>query len=108
MQGRLFSDQFKTDATESVILNEEAVKLLGLEGNPIGQTLKCIWPTSTRHIVGVIGDVYFESLYNKVKPTVFSFYFPWVYHLIVKVNPSDVVGSIKTVTKSARSIIPIR
>lgn len=105
-QGRLFSDQLKTDATESVILNEEAVKLLGLEGNPIGQTLKCIWPTSTRHIVGVIGDVYFEPLYNKVKPTVFSFYYPWVYHLIIKVNSSDVVGSMKTVTEICQSHYP--
>ncbi len=106
IQGRLFSDQFKTDATESVILNEEAVKLLGFEGNPIGQTLECIWPRSTRHIVGVIGDVYLEPLYNKVKPTVFSFYYPWVYHLIVKVNSSDVAGSMKTVTEICQEIYP--
>jgi len=106
IQGRLFSDQLKTDVTESVILNEEAVKLLGLEGNPIGQTLRCIWPESTRHVVGVIGDVYFEPLYNKVKPTVFSFYYPWVYHLIVKVNSSDVIGSMKSVTEFCQEYYP--
>ncbi|MEN8251685.1 MAG: FtsX-like permease family protein [Bacteroidota bacterium] len=106
IQGRLFSEELKTDVTESVILNEEAVKHLGLEGNPIGQTLECIWPRSRRHIIGVIGDVYFEPLHNKVKPIVFSFYYPWVYHLIVKVNPSDAKGSMESVTKICQSLYP--
>ncbi len=106
VQGRLFSDQLKTDVTESVILNEEAVKHLGIEGNPIGQTLRCIWPKATRHIVGVIGDVYFEPLYNKVKPTVFLIYYPWVYHLIVKVKSYDAVGSMKTVTDICQTYYP--
>ncbi len=106
IQGRLFSEELKTDATESIILNEEAVKHLGLEGNPIGQTLRCIWPKSNRHIIGVIGDVYIEPLHNKVKPAVFLIYYPWVYHLIVKVNPSDAMGSMESVTKICQSLYP--
>ena len=46
-------------------------KILEIEGNPIGQSIECNWPKSTRNIVGVIDDVYFESLYNKIKPAVF-------------------------------------
>jgi putative ABC transport system permease protein len=106
IQGRLFSDQFKTDASASVILNEEAVKLLGIEGNPIGQTLKCIWPRASRNVIGVIGDVYFEPLYNQVKPVVFVIYYPWVYHMIVKVNSADAVGSMKTVTEICQNFYP--
>jgi len=106
IQGRLFSEELKTDATESVILNEEAVKHLGLEGNPIGQTLECIWPNASRHIIGVIGDVYIEPLHNKVKPAVFLIYYPWVYHLIVKVNPSDAKGSMESVTKICQNLYP--
>jgi putative ABC transport system permease protein len=106
VQGRLFSDQFKTDETESVILNEEAVKYLEIEGNPIGQTLRCIWPKATRHVVGIVGDVYFEPLYNKVKPVVYLIYYPWVYHMIVKVNSTDAVGSMKTVTEICQEYYP--
>jgi putative ABC transport system permease protein len=105
-QGRLFSDQLKTDATESIILNKEAVNYLGIEGNPIGQSIKCNWPTSTRHIIGVIEDVYFESLYNKIKPAVFVIDYTEVYHLIVKVNPSDASASMKSVTEISQSIYP--
>jgi len=105
-QGRLFSNQLKTDATESIILNTEAVKRLDLEGNPIGQSIKCNWPTSTRRIIGVIEDVYFESLYNKIKPNVFVIEYSQVYHLIVKVKPSDVIGSLKSVTEICQEIYP--
>jgi putative ABC transport system permease protein len=105
-QGRLFSEELKTDVNESVILNKEAVKLLKIEGNPIGQSLECRWPISTRHIVGVIEDVYFESLYNKIKPAVFLIDYSMVYHMIVKVKTSDVIGSMNSVTEICQNHYP--
>ncbi len=106
VQGRLFSSDFKTDATESIILNKAAVAKLGLIGNPIGQTLKCNWPKSDRKVVGIIDDIHFESLYNKVKPVVYVIDYSMVYHLIVKVKPSDLVGSKNALTEVCQSIYP--
>lgn len=105
-QGRLFSEEFKTDAAESIILNEAAVKYLEIQGNPIGQSLRCNWPKSTRKIVGVIDDIHFESLYNKIKPAVFVINYPDVYHMIVKVIPSDKIGSMKAITDISQSFYP--
>jgi putative ABC transport system permease protein len=105
-QGRLFSEQFKKDAAESIILNEAAVRMLGIQGNPIGQTIRCSWPKSTRKIVGIIDDINFESLYNKIKPAVFVIHYPDVYHMIVKVKPSDVIGSMKSVTEICQEYYP--
>jgi len=106
VQGRLFSSEFNTDATEAVILNEAAVKSIGIQGNPIGQTLKCNWPKSDRKIVGIIDDIYFESLYNKVKPVVYVIDNSMAYHFIVKVKPSDLAGSKDAITKVCQSIYP--
>ena len=106
VQGRLFSDQIMSDTTETIILNKAAVAFLGLEGNPIGQTIKCSWPKSTRKIVGVIDDIYFESLYNKVKPAVFVIHYPLAYHIIVKVKNADIISSKNAITKICKSIYP--
>ncbi len=106
LQGRLFSDEFKTDATESIILNKEAVSVLGLIGDPIGQSIRCSWPKSNRKVVGVIDDIHFESLYNKVKPVVYVIEYKEAYHLIVKMKPSDVVTSKDAITKVCQSIYP--
>ncbi len=105
-QGRLFSEEFKTDAAEAIILNEAAVKFLEIQGNPIGQSIRCNWPKSTRKIVGVIDDIHFESLYNKIKPAVFVINYPDVSHIIVKVIPSDERGSINAITKIVQNIYP--
>lgn len=105
-QGRLFSEELKTDETETVILNKQAVKSLGIEGNPIGQTLTIDWPKSTRRIIGVTEDIYFESLYNKLKPAVFLLHYPEAYHMIVKVNPSDIGGSMKAITEICQDHYP--
>ena len=106
VQGRLFSNEFNTDATDAVILNEAAVKSIGIEGDPIGQTLKCNWPKSDRKIVGIIDDIYFESLYSKVKPVVYVIDYSMAYHLIVKVKPSDLAGSKNAITEVCQSIYP--
>jgi putative ABC transport system permease protein len=87
-------------------MNEKAVKYLGIEGNPIGQSIKISWPRSTRRIIGVIDDINFESLYNKVKPAVFVIHYPEVNNMIVKVKPSNVAGSMTSVTEICQNLYP--
>jgi putative ABC transport system permease protein len=106
LQGRLFDNQIKTDATESIILNKSAVSYLNLIGNPVGQTIRCNWPKSSRKVVGIIDDIHFESLYYKVKPVVYVIDYSEAYHIIVKVKPSDVVSSMNGITQVCQSIYP--
>jgi len=106
IHGRLFSEEYSTDAIESIILNNAAVKMLNIEGDPIGQSIRCNWPKSNRRIVGVIDDIHFESLYNKIQPAVFLINYPDVYHIIVKVLPSDELGSKQAITEICQSHYP--
>lgn len=106
IKGRLFSSTFKTDTMESVILNQSAVAFLGLEGEPIGQNMKCNWPKSNKKVVGIIEDIHFEPLHNKVKPIVFVIDFSLAYHLIVKITSSDIATSAKKITNICQSIYP--
>jgi len=106
MQGRLFSNKFKTDATRSIILNQAAVKNLGIQGDPIGKSIGCNWPKSDRKIVGIINDINFESLYNKIKPAVFVICHDECYKLMVKLKPSVRISSLHSLTKTCREIYP--
>ena len=106
VQGRLFSKEFKTDAEEAIILNQAAVKRMDIQGDPIGQSIRCGWPRSNRRVIGVIDDIHFESLYNQIKPAVFVINYPNVYHLIVKVTDADVRKSMLAVTEICQSLYP--
>ncbi len=106
VKGRLFSDEYKTDSGQAVILNEAAVKSLGIQGDPIGQSLKCNWPRSERKIVGIVRDFHFESLYKKIKPAVFVIDFNECGQLLVKVKPSNGLSSLRSISTICKNIYP--
>lgn len=106
ISGRLFSEDFQTDVMESIILNKAAVDFLGLQGDPLGQTIKIGWPRSTRKVVGIIDDINFEPLHNKVKPVVYVIAYSEAYHIIIKLKSSDLYNSTKAVTDITQNIYP--
>jgi putative ABC transport system permease protein len=69
-QGRNFSNEFPSDST-AIILNETAVKQLGLKEPVIGQQV--MWDdeqgkTSNVTVVGVVGDFHFSSFHERIQP----------------------------------------
>ena len=67
-EGRDFSKEFLSDSS-ALIVNEAAIKFMGLKGDPIGRPIK--WYRQF-HIIGVVKDMVMTSPYEPVTPTVFS------------------------------------
>ena len=61
LQGREFSEEFGSDMTASVILNETAVKELGIT-DPVGQKL------GENTIIGVVRDFNLHSIHTDIPP----------------------------------------
>lgn len=72
VQGRSFSKE--TNDSLSLMLNETAVKTLGLEGNPVGQKLVQVQRNQNGTvnvgytIIGVVRDFNFQSLRDEITP----------------------------------------
>lgn len=69
IQGRNFSKEHTTDAQQAFILNEEAVKQMGL-ASPVGKSFSL--QGRKGKIIGVVQNAYFQSLQNKIVPKVYS------------------------------------
>lgn len=69
-EGRGFSKDYPADSTLSVIVNEAFVKEAGWK-NAIGQNVK-VMNRDLYKVVGVIKDYHFASLYQKVRPQLFT------------------------------------
>ena len=67
MEGRSFSKEFATD-TLNYMVNEEAVKLMGVE-EPIGKSMS-FWGEEGGKIVGVVKNFHFSSLHNPITPMI--------------------------------------
>jgi ABC-type antimicrobial peptide transport system permease subunit len=68
VDGRDFSKEFSTDAkTQSFILNETAVKHMGME-SPVGKWFQ-LWNLKGT-IVGIVKDFHFKSFHKEIEPLV--------------------------------------
>ncbi len=73
--------------SNSVVLNETAVKLMGFK-NPIGQTIREPFYNTTLHVVGVVKDFIIGSPYDEVPPTVIQGPRAWFTAMHIKFNPA--------------------
>ena len=99
VEGRFFSREFASDS-DAIVINEAAVKSLGLE-DPIGKII--LSPRSEteflrRPIIGVVKDFNFKSLHTKIEPAAFTL-MPgnWEGVVCVKLNPENINSSIKQI-----------
>ncbi len=69
--GRFFSEDRITDST-AIVLNETALKTLGIKGNPIGKNIVRYESggPAVYQIIGVLEDFNFESLHNDIQSLV--------------------------------------
>jgi ABC-type antimicrobial peptide transport system permease subunit len=104
--GRDFSGQFLTDSS-SVIVNEAAVKYMGLE-NPVGETIRFAKKDYT--IIGVIKNMVMESPYKSVKQTIFYIPKRGFEYVIIKINPRmsthEAIRKIEPVCKAYSPSVP--
>lgn len=73
VEGRFFSRDYPTDSN-AIVINEAAVKSLGLE-DPIGKIILSPWRDNEmlrRPVIGVVKDFNFKSLHNKIEPAAFT------------------------------------
>lgn len=70
--GRDFSREYPTDELEAVILNETAVRRLGLESpeEAIGLPVYVRGPNTRERIIGVVADFNYESMHNEIIPII--------------------------------------
>ncbi len=67
VQGRFYSEEFSTAASEGILLNEAAIKAMGME-SPIGKRFK-YWGGDCK-IIGVIKDFHYRPLHEEVEPLI--------------------------------------
>jgi putative ABC transport system permease protein len=83
LAGRDFSRDYAD--SNSVILNQAAVKRMGLK-NPVGEQLK--WNGKNMNVVGVIPDVQMQSPFRPISPLTIIFNRDWVGFVNVRINPN--------------------
>jgi ABC-type antimicrobial peptide transport system permease subunit len=99
-EGRDFSRDFATDSL-AMVLNESAVKQIGMKKDIVGQTIQ--FNDKNYTVIGVIKDMIMESPYKPVTPTVFLYDRNWANIITVAIKQGvplkTALGKIESVFK---------
>ncbi len=104
IQGRSFSEEYATDP-ENYVLNEEALRITGLE-SPIGKMFSC-WEDEGK-IIGIVRNFHASSLHSEIEPVIFTLSQRHGSHsyIFVKIKPDDISGTLAYLEKKAREFAP--
>lgn len=106
LKGENFKPQNENDTINNFIINETAVKLMGLTaGNVIGKRITFFGAKGT--IIGVVKDFHFKPLSAGIEPFVFRYqpYAPY-FNLFVKTVPGKTVEAINQIQKLYKKYEP--
>ncbi|WP_343746176.1 ABC transporter permease [Chitinophaga sp.] len=87
--GRFYADEFPADGGRSIILNEAAVRYLGMDNADDALKKKLVLWDNERDIVGVIKNYYNLSLKRDISPTAYVFRYVPRSYVTVKIDNAD-------------------
>lgn len=109
LAGRYFSKEFPGDTANGLILNEEAIRKIGL-GKPedaVGQTIYAGSQTEPFRIVGVVKDFHFEDLHLPITPFGFGLKANNDYnYILVHANSKDLAGTLAGLRQAWQKLNP--
>ena len=102
VEGRDFDPAMRTD-TSAILLNETAVRKLGLE-NPVGEEI-VVWQHTGR-VIGVVADFNFQSLHNEIDPLAFTMYDNWISRINIRFMPQNTTEVMKWIRERMEEADP--
>ncbi len=102
-EGRFFSETISTDAVEGFVLNQEAVRLMGMQ-NSVGKRFS-FFGTEGR-IIGVMKDFHFKSLHQPIEPLIFWINPAWDQYIFVRVQSGEMASSLQFIEEMYHKFNP--
>jgi len=103
VKGRDFSREMSTDENEAFIINEAAIRGLGLE-NPLGTQVE--WGDKKGTIIGVVKDFQFQSLKNEITPLFIQIWPVNTFVFAIRISPDNIPDTLAYIEKKWKELDP--
>ncbi len=103
VEGRSFSLEFPTDLTKAFVVNQEVLKLMGVE-SAVGKKLR-FWGIDGT-IIGVVKNFHFKPLHNIIEPIAMLVIPKYLQYAYIRMHPQDISSTIAFIKKSWAKVYP--
>jgi putative ABC transport system permease protein len=98
LSGRDFSREYATDDSAAFVLNRAAVEQLGwTPREAVGKPM--VYGNRSGQIIGVVENVHFESLHDKIVPVIFLINQPGSYQFALRLSGQDIPATLAYIKK---------
>ncbi|MFC1561759.1 ABC transporter permease [candidate division KSB1 bacterium] len=106
IEGRGFSPEYETDRTEAIVINEAGIKRFGWD-EPIGKHLEIVSDSAKAYtVIGVVEDFHHFTANVEISPFVFMIDEDDLQYLTLRLDPSDISGTLSFVEDTWRDFAP--
>jgi putative ABC transport system permease protein len=102
LEGRTFSREYGSDLEHAVLLNQTAVRELGID-DPVGQKMD-----SLTSIIGVVKDFNLHSIHTEIPPLSISMTDKYLHHILVRYRSGTLDRLIPELVKEWNKVEPDR
>ena len=103
IEGRSFSQQFTTDTANAFMVNEEMVRIMGME-SAVNQRLS--YGDDDGKIIGVMKNYHFQSVDRKIEPLALYMSPERLNYMVIRLQAGDIPAAIDYVKSSWERVIP--
>ena len=107
VEGRFFSREFPSDSSEACVINQAAVKAMGMK-DPLGRRVTIAphssWEKHVR-IIGVVKDFNTESAYKEIRPFMMCLQ-NYGSFMCLRLKPENMSGTIASIKQTINQIVP--
>jgi len=105
VEGRSFSRSHPTDSDEAYIVNEEALRRMGLNRPAVGKRFAFYaFGAKQGQIIGVMKDAHFQALHHKIEPLVFKINPDMFRFFYIKIRAGDIPRILSSLEKTWASL----
>ena len=107
LRGRAFSAAVASDASQAIILNETAARLLGWEDDPIGkQIVTSEFQNQIFSVIGVVKDYHSLSLREEIAPMGFVYNWNRFYTMALRIRPENTAQTLSFIETQWKRFVP--
>ncbi len=107
INGRSFSEDYPSDKTNSILINEAAAREIGWE-NPLNKEIKRPGEAEGRKVIGVVKDFFFKSPHKAIRGVYISQNLRPYRALFVKTRSAEISSVVKFLVNEWKELDPAR
>jgi len=103
VEGRSFSKEYSTDRESAYIINEELVKVMGVES---AVNIRFGWGNTDGHVIGIVKNFHFLPLNRNIEPLVITLNPEGINYVMIRLGSQDIPAGLASIEETWKRVVP--